>query len=100
MFAKAYVKIGKEKKGTHVNKFESQTIKAIWVGKCPKSDRLLFYHPESKTILTDADGHRFDNFSPSGPQFGLDYDGGSHCQRNQICQYTKNHNMSQMKQYT
>ena len=36
---------------------------------------MLFYHPPSKQLFSDADGHRFDNFSPSGPQFDLKYDG-------------------------
>ena len=61
--------------GTHHNKFESQSLKTICVGKCPKSDSLLFYHPPSKTLISDADGHCFNNFSLSGPQFGLKYDG-------------------------
>ena len=75
MFSKAYVKVPSIRQGEHHNKFETQTIKTICVGKCPKSDSLLFYHPPTKTIISDADGHKFDNFSPSGPQFGLKYDG-------------------------
>lgn len=75
MFSKAYVKIETEQGGGHLQKFKSQTIKTICVGKCPKSDSLLFYHPPSKTIISNADGYRFDNNSPLGPQFDLKYDG-------------------------
>ena len=81
MFSKAYVKIENEVGGTHLNKFKSQTLKTICVGRCPKSDSLLFYHPPSKTLLSNADGYRFDNHTPSGPQFGLKYDGGFHITR-------------------
>ena len=76
MFSKAYIKVAKEQGGGHLNKYKSQIIKVICVGKCPKSDSLLFYHPSSKTIISDSDGYKFDNFSPSGPQFDLKYDGG------------------------
>jgi deoxyuridine 5'-triphosphate nucleotidohydrolase len=75
MFSKAYIKTTTEQGGSHKNKFSTQTLKTICVGKCPKSNSLLFYHPDSKQLISDADGHRFDNFSPSGPQFGLKYDG-------------------------
>jgi hypothetical protein len=75
MFSKAYVKITTEKGGSHKNKFSTQSLKVICVGKCPKSNSLLFYHPDSKQLISDADSHRFDKFSPSGPQFGLKYDG-------------------------
>jgi hypothetical protein len=75
MFSKAYIKISRKQGGAHLNKFQSQSLKVICVGKCPKSDSLLFYHPPSQQLISDADGHRFDNFSPSGPQFGLQYDG-------------------------
>ena len=76
MFSKAYVKIHREKGGKHNNKFNSQTVQMICVGKCPKSDSFIFYHPETKVLVSDADGHRFDNYSPSGPQFNLKYDRG------------------------
>jgi hypothetical protein len=75
MFSKAYIKISTEQGGGHLNKYKTQSLKVICVGKCPKSDSLLFYHPPSKQILSNADGVRFDNFSPSGPQFDLQYDG-------------------------
>ena len=75
MFSKAYVKVPSTKGGTHHNKLESQSLKTICVDKCLKSDILLFYHPPSKTLISDADGYKFDNFSPSGPQFRLQYDG-------------------------
>jgi deoxyuridine 5'-triphosphate nucleotidohydrolase len=75
MFSKTYIKVTTEQGGSHKNKFKTQSLKTICVGKCPKSNSLLFYHPDSKQLISDADGHRFDNFSPSGPQFGLKYDG-------------------------
>jgi hypothetical protein len=45
------------------------------VGQCDKSDGLIFYHPLSKQTLTCGEGYKFDTFSPSGPQFGLHFDG-------------------------
>ena len=75
MFSKAYIKMHREKGGKHKDKFKSQKVQMICVGKCPKLDSYIFYHLESKVLVSDADGHRFDNYSPSGPQFGLKYNG-------------------------
>ncbi len=46
----------------------------VLVGKCDKSDGLLFYHPPSKQLITAANGYRFDTTHPSGPDFKLQYD--------------------------
>ena len=62
----------------------------ICVGKCPKLDSYLFYHPDSKVLVSGADGHQFDNYSPSGPQSGLQYDGGSRLQESQTKKSIKN----------
>jgi hypothetical protein len=61
--------------GQDKNKWTSKSLKCILVGKCNKSDSLLFYHPPSKQTLSCADGYRFDMVSPAGPHFGKHYDG-------------------------
>ena len=45
------------------------------MGTCPDSDGLLFYHPQSKSIISCADNYHFDIFLPSGPQFNQQFDG-------------------------
>ena len=75
MFSTAYIKTETSHDGTHKNSFETQSIKTICVGTCPKSDALLFYHPATKQLLSCADGYVFDLYSPSGPTFNETYDG-------------------------
>ena len=74
MFSIAYIKHMREG-GKQNSKWKGQSLKCIVVGTCSKSDRLLFYHPPSKQILSCADGYKFDTFSPSGLQFGEKFDG-------------------------
>ena len=48
MFSTSYIKRETDVGSNHKNKFQSESIKVICVGTCPKSDSLLFYHPASK----------------------------------------------------
>jgi hypothetical protein len=74
MFSVAYIKYRREG-GRVKDKWSAQSLKCIAVGTCQKSDGLLFYHPPSKQLITCGDGHKFDTFSPSGPQFNQKFDG-------------------------
>jgi hypothetical protein len=74
MFSVAYIKHFRDHGKTR-NKWKSKSLKCIAIGKCDKSDGLLFYHPPSKQTYTCGDGYKFDSFSPSGPQFALPFDG-------------------------
>jgi hypothetical protein len=74
VFSIAYIRQHQED-GQDKNKWSSKSLKCILVGKCNKSDSLLFYHPPSKQTLSCADGYRFDMVSPAGPHFGKHYDG-------------------------
>ena len=73
LFATSYVRTSAGTPGRR-NKWQSKTLKCIVVGKCDKSDGLLFYHPPSKQMITAANGYRFDTTHPSGPDFKLPYD--------------------------
>ena len=53
----------------------SQTLRCICVGNDPKSDGLLFYSPEFKSLIGSAD-YTLDPVPPSGPICGIPYDGG------------------------
>jgi hypothetical protein len=74
MFSASYIKQAREH-GTGKNKWKSQSLKCIAVGKCSDSNGILFYHPPSKQILTCGNGYKFDTFSPAGVQFDLKFDG-------------------------
>jgi hypothetical protein len=74
MFSTAYIKY-RRANGTVKNKWNPQTLKCNVVGTCRQSDGLLFYHLLSKQVITCGDGHKFDTFSPSGPQFNEKFDG-------------------------
>ena len=72
LFSTSFVKIYSSAEG---HTLSSQTIKAILVGNDEKSDGKLFYNPQTKQILASSD-YRLNISEPSGPQFGLTYDGG------------------------
>jgi hypothetical protein len=74
LFSIAYIRQHKED-GQDKNKWTSKSLKCVLVGKCNKSDSLLFYHPPSKQTLSCGDGYRFDTSTLAGPQFGTHYDG-------------------------
>ena len=74
MFSTSYIK-QETIQGKHKNKWSSQSLKVICVGTCPDSDGLLFYHPNSKSIISCGDNYRFDTYLPAGPQFNEPFDG-------------------------
>jgi deoxyuridine 5'-triphosphate nucleotidohydrolase len=74
MFSIAYIKHVRDN-GTTSNKWKTKSLKCIVIGQCNKSDGLVFFHPPSKQTFTCGDGYKFDTFSPSGPQFELNFDG-------------------------
>ena len=69
MFAVAYVT------QPTISKFHSNAIKRICIGRCSKSNGMLFYHPPTKRIFTDGNVVKFDFTLPAGPQFQEKYDG-------------------------
>ena len=71
LFSTSYVKIYESGEGPTL---VSQTIKAIIVGNDEKSDGKLFYNPSTKSLLGSSD-YRLDTSHPSGPLFGLAYNG-------------------------
>ena len=74
LFSVAYVK--RQRDGTtHRTKAMSQTLRCICVGNDPKSDGLLFYSPNFKSLIGSAD-YTLDPIPPSGPTCGIPYDGG------------------------
>lgn len=74
MFLVAYVKRFKDG-FLHRKKYYSQSIKEMLVGDDIKSDGKLFYVPRTKSIIWSSD-YKFNLSHPSGPVFGLKYDGG------------------------
>ena len=72
LFSIAYVKVYDSIKG---NTLTSQTVKAILVGNDSKSDGRLFYNPATRGLMGSSD-YRLDISHPSGPPFGLVYNGG------------------------
>ena len=73
MFSLSYIKLPKRRQDDN-SKWSSQTVKAIVIRRCPKSDGLLFYLPMSKQLISCGDGYKFDTSSPSGPHFGEKFD--------------------------
>lgn len=74
LFSVAYVK-RKRDGTTHRTKAMSQTLRCICVGNDPKSDGLLFYSPDFKSLIGSAD-YTLDPIPPSGPICNIPYDGG------------------------
>ena len=58
---------------------DSETIQAICIGNDLLSDDLLFYLPRTKQEVSSA-AYTLDPSLPSGPVFGLHYDGKLHWQ--------------------
>ena len=44
------------------------------MGRCPKSDGILFYIPSQKLLVSSGEGYKFDTSTPSGPHFNEKYD--------------------------
>jgi hypothetical protein len=59
-----------------IGKFESQSHPMIAIGRCPKSDGLLFYNPTSNTFVSSID-YKFQPNVTSGARFGYRYQPGT-----------------------
>jgi hypothetical protein len=60
---------------SRINKFESQSIPMIAVGRCPNSDGIQFYNPANGTFTSSID-YRFQHHVTSGTYFNLKYQPG------------------------
>jgi hypothetical protein len=60
---------------TRLNKFESQSVPMIAVGRCPHSNGLQFYNPCNGTFTSSIDYH-FQHNVTSGTHFNLKYQPG------------------------
>eukprot|EP00957_Ditylum_brightwellii_P063151 4793665-Ditylum_brightwellii.AAC.1 len=69
MFSLSYLRRLRDNTGYRATA-DSQSIKAICVGNDKKSDRLLFYVPSSKSLISSSD-YTLDPSIPSGPVFNL-----------------------------
>ena len=72
LFSVAYVK---NYDSAPTSTLDSQTVPCILVGNDHKSDGRLFYNPHTKQLIGSSD-YRLDTAHPSGPVFGMVYDGG------------------------
>ena len=57
--------------------FNTQSVRAILVGRSSKTNALLFYHPKSKNLITSS-RYIIDETLPAGPTFAYEYDGGTY----------------------
>jgi len=71
MFAVAYPSF------TQQHSYNTQSIRAILVGRSTKTNSLIFYHPRSKKIITSS-RYIIDETLPAGPTFAYEYDGGTY----------------------
>ena len=74
LFSLAYVKRNRDGT-THRTKAMSQTLRCICVGNDSKSDGLLFFSPDFKSLIRSA-YYALGPIPPSGPICNLSYDGG------------------------
>ena len=70
LFAVAYVRNNNDS-----NSMNSNSMRAILIGRSSKSHTYEFYHPATKKIISSSI-YRIDETIPSGPTFNLQYDGG------------------------
>jgi hypothetical protein len=61
---------------SHLNKFDSQSIYMISVGRCQQSNGLQFYNPSNCTFVSSID-YKFQMHSTSGVHFGYKYQPGT-----------------------
>lgn len=59
-----------------LNKFDSQSIPMIAIGRCPVSNGLQFYNPANGTFVSSID-YKFQTHVSSGARFGFRYQPGS-----------------------
>jgi len=75
MFGLAAVR--RERTGDNrLNKFESQSIPMIAVGRCQQSNGLQFYNPVNGSFVSSVD-YRFQPYTTSGTRFGYKYQPGT-----------------------
>jgi len=58
-----------------LNKFESQSLPMITIGKCPNSNGIQFYNPMNSTFVSSID-YVFQDHVTSGSRFGFKYQPG------------------------
>jgi hypothetical protein len=69
--------VRREKVGdSSLNKFESQSIPMIAIGRCQQSNGLQFYNPVSSTFVSSID-YKFQSNVTSGARFGYCYQSGT-----------------------
>jgi hypothetical protein len=68
MFSVSYVRKIVETTGQTKDKFTTQTVKTIVIGRDDQTDGLLFYNPTSKRSISSSD-YRLDSSKPSGSVF-------------------------------
>jgi hypothetical protein len=61
---------------SQLNKFDSQSIYMIAVGRCQQSNGLQFYNPSNCTFVSSID-YKFQMHSTSGVHFGYKYQPGT-----------------------
>ena len=74
LFSIAYIRRTKDNT-TERTKMQAKSLRTIAVGRCTKSNGLLFYHPPSQQLLSSTD-YILDPTLTSGPTFKLQYEGG------------------------
>ncbi len=69
--------VRRERDGNKVlSKFDSQSLPMITIGRCPHSDGLQFYNPESGTFVSSID-YTFQHHVTAGCRFGYKYQAGT-----------------------
>ena len=71
LFAVAYITQSDQ------HSYNNQTIRTILVGRSPKTNTLLFYHPQTQKTISSA-RCTIDETLVAGPTFGFKYEGGLH----------------------
>jgi hypothetical protein len=67
----------RERKGDEtLQKFESQSLPMITLGRCPLSNGLQFYNPVNGTFISSID-YTFQHHVSSGSKFGYKYQAGT-----------------------
>ena len=77
MFAVAHIRHYHDKQNSHLTNTDVHSTSAILLGRAEHSPSTLFYHPSTgKTIISDD--FYLDESLPTGPAFGLPFQGGFH----------------------
>ena len=89
LFSVSYIRHNNES-----NSINSNSYRAILIGRSTKSHTYDFYHPPTKKIITTSI-YRIDETIPAGPTFNLQYDGGMYFNK-----YHENHQINKSPTYT